>query len=245
MNKSSTWVYKLFLKINCNCAYLLSNYTHLFCSTSLSQGGIILTFSNEQQNQSSSQNGFAQSTNHGGHELLDMHETLGGYIAMLNQAVVLRPHIQSQELQGILDRQYTFSLDAYNITVEAFKTGRDPSHPTGAYKMTLGNDFKYGLSAGQPKKPIQQASELNDEIISGFLLNAHKSSAKSLAATALETTNPVLRRVLADSIPNCIEMAYEISIFQNKNGYYQVPQLASSDMNTLLNSFATSQSTLQ
>ena len=56
---------------------------------------------------------------------------------------------------------------------------------------------------------------------------------------ALETTNPVVRRVLADSVPNCIEMAYELSIYQNKHHYYQVPQLAQQDMQQLLNSFAT------
>ena len=47
---------------------------------------------------------------------------------------------------------------------------------------------------------------------------------------ALETTNPVVRRVLADSIPNCIEMAYELSSYQNKHQYYQVPQLAQQQM---------------
>lgn len=198
-----------------------------------------------QQHNDTSQQGAMINMNHGGHEVLDMHETLGGYVSILNQAAILRPHIQDQELLSILDRQYAFTLDAYNITVEAFKTGRDPSHPTSSYQMTSGNDFKYGLTPGQPKKPIQQANEINDEIISGFLLEAHKSSAKSLATTALEVTNPVVRRVLADSIPNCIEMAYELSIYQNKNGYYQVPQLANNDMNALLNSFAPAQNTLQ
>lgn len=198
-----------------------------------------------QQHNDTSQQGAMINMNHGGHEVLDMHETLGGYVSILNQAAILRPHIQDQELLSILDRQYAFTLDAYNITVEAFKTGRDPSHPTSSYQMTSGNDFKYGLTPGQPKKPIQQANEINDEIISGFLLEAHKGSAKSLATTALEVTNPVVRRVLADSIPNCIEMAYELSIYQNKNGYYQVPQLANNDMNALLNSFAPAQNTLQ
>lgn len=55
---------------------------------------------------------------------------------------------------------------------------------------------------------------------------------------ALETTNPVVRRVLADSVPNCIEMAYELSIYQNKHHYYQVPQLAQQDMQQILNAYA-------
>jgi len=180
-----------------------------------------------------------QEMNHGGHELFDIHEALGGTIGALNQAMLLRPHVQDPELLDILDRQYRFTLDEYNITVEAFKTGRDPSHPTGSYEMKEGNDFIYGMKAAQPKKPIQAASEISDEIISGFLLASTKAGASMKTVAATETCNPVVRRVLADSIPNCIEMAYELAIYQNKHHYYQMPQLAQQDMQQLLNSFAT------
>ena len=177
--------------------------------------------------------------NHGGHELFDVHEVLSGTIAALNQAMLLRPHVKDPELLDILDRQYRFTLDEYNITVEAFKTGQDPSHPTGSYKMQTGNDFIYGMKPSQPKKPIQSEAEISDEIISGFLLGSAKTGATSKASAALEVCNPVLRRVLADSIPNCIEMAYELSIYQNKHHYYQVPQLAQQDAEQILNAYAT------
>ncbi|MGE7624459.1 spore coat protein [Viridibacillus sp. NPDC096237] len=176
--------------------------------------------------------------NHGGHEVLDMKEILSESVAMLNQAVLLRPHVQDPELLDILDRQYNFSLDEYNITVESFRTGRDPSHPTGSYQMKLSHDFIYGLEPSQPKKPMTNASELNDEMISGYLLGGHKQLAAGKAMTAVEVTNPVVRRVLADSIPNCIEMAYELSLYQNKHKYYQVPQLDGKDMQALLDAFA-------
>lgn len=178
--------------------------------------------------------------NHGGHELFDVHEVLSGTIASLNQAMILRPHVKDPELLDILDRQYRFTLDEYNITVECFKTGMDPSHPTSSYKMKQGNDFVYGMKQSQPKKPMQNASEINDEMISGFLLGSAKANASAKTMAALETTNPVVRRVLADSVPNCIEMAYELSIYQNKHHYYQVPQLAQQDMQALLNAFASS-----
>lgn len=178
--------------------------------------------------------------NHGGHELFDVHEVLSNAIAAMNQAMILRPHVKDPELLDILDRQYRFSLDEYNITVEAFKTGKDPSHPTGSYKMKQGNDFVYGMKQSQPKKPMQNASEISDEIISGFLLGSAKANASGKTMAALETCNPVVRRVLQDSIPNCIEMAYELSIYQNKHHYYQVPQLAQQDMQALLNAYASS-----
>lgn len=177
------------------------------------------------------------SLNHGAHEVMDVHEVLSSSIGALNTFVFLRPHVQDQQLLNILDRQYAFMLDEYNITQECFKTGHDPSHPTGSYKMQIGNDTKYGLTPGQPKKPITSANEINDAIISSWMLSCHKQMATGKVSAALETTNPVVRRVLQDSIQNCIEMAYELSLWQNKNGYYQVPQLSQQDMQTMLNMY--------
>ena len=179
--------------------------------------------------------------NHGGHEVFDVHEVLSGTIGTLNTYTLLRQHIQDQELLDILDRQYQFIQDEYNISLECFQSGQDPSKRTESYKMNQGNDFIYGLTPTQPKKPLQSVSEITDECISGLMLAAVKSAASMKAMAALEITNPVVRRVFADSVPNCIEMAYEISIYQNKHHYYQVPQLAQQDMQQMLNSYAPAQ----
>jgi len=195
------------------------------------------SFHNESSNQTSTNQ--QQSLNHGGHELMDIHEVISEIIAGMNQSIVLRPHVKDPELLSILDNQYNFTLGMYNTIVESFNTGHDPSVPTGRYQMQTGNNFKYGMTPGQPKKPMQNASELNDEAISGFLLGAQKGAAKCMTAAATETTNPVVRRVVADSIPNCIEMAYELSIYQNMHGYYQVPQFSQQDMHTMLNAYGT------
>jgi len=179
--------------------------------------------------------------NHGGHEIFDVHEVLSGAIGTMNQYLLLSQHTKDPELLDIINRQYQFMLDEYNITVDCFKSGQNPSKPTQSYKMTQGNDFVYGLKPSQPKKPLQSVSEITDECISSLMLGGVKSGASMKTMAALEVTNPVVRRVLADSIPNCIEMAYEISIYQNKHQYYQVPQLAQQDMNQLLNAFAPAQ----
>lgn len=177
--------------------------------------------------------------NHGGHELFDVHEVLSATIGALNQMLIFRPHVKDPELLDILDRQYRFTLDEYNITVEAFKTGAAPSRPTGTYEMQLENDFIYGMKPSQPKSPMQPDAAITDEMISGFLLSNAKTGATGRASAALETCNPVLRRILADTIPNCIEMAYELSLYQNKHHYYQVPQLTPNDMQNIVNCYAT------
>ncbi|KRG16367.1 spore coat protein [Lederbergia galactosidilytica] len=177
--------------------------------------------------------------NHGGHEMFDVHEVLSGAINTMNTYTMLSEHVQDPELRDILQRQKQFMADEYNITLECFKTGQDPAKPTQSYKMKQGNDFTYGMQpTGQPQKPMQSATELNDETIALSMLNAVKSVAPVKTSAAMEATNPVVRRVLADSLPNCIEMAYEISLYQNKHGYYQVPQLSQQDMQQMQNGYA-------
>ncbi|MGF9696109.1 MULTISPECIES: spore coat protein [Paenibacillus] len=178
--------------------------------------------------------------NHGGHEMFDVNEVLSGAINTLNTYTMLSQHVKDPELRDILTRQKQFISEEYNITLECFKTGQDPSKPTQSYKMKQDNDFTYGLKPSQPKKPMLSAAEICDQSISSSMLNAVKSGAVMKTTAAMESTNPVVRRVLADSLPNCIEMAYEISIYQNKNGFYQVPQLAQQDMQQMLNGFAPS-----
>ncbi|MDQ0175313.1 spore coat protein CotF [Bacillus chungangensis] len=176
--------------------------------------------------------------NHGGHEVFDVKEVLTGAIGTLDLYTMCKQYVKDPELQDILQRQYQFILDEYNITLECFQTGKDPSKPTQSYQMKQGNDFIFGLKPTQPTKPVQSQNEINDASASGFMLSSLKSMASAKTLAALESTNPVVRRVLADSIPNCIEMAYELSIYQNKHHYYQVPQMNTNDVQQIMNSFA-------
>ncbi|SIS69585.1 Spore coat protein CotF [Virgibacillus pantothenticus] len=178
-----------------------------------------------------------QSTNHGGHELFDAHEVIAGIINMLDQYQMYNQHIQDPELKDILQRQTSFVTQAYNTIVQAFQTGQDPNVPTQQYEMQQDNNVVYGIKPGQPKKPNASINDISDQGLSAYMLGNTKSLSSLLAMTALEMTNPVLRRVIADTIPNFIEMSYEIFLYQNKNGYYQVPQLAQQDMQQMLNSY--------
>ncbi|TYS67298.1 spore coat protein [Sutcliffiella horikoshii] len=178
-------------------------------------------------------------TNHGGHELFDAHEVIAGIISMLDQYQMYEQHIQDPALKDIVKRQTTFVTQMYNTIVESFRTGQKPSVSTQVYKMTQTHDVVYGITPSQPKKPNQSVNELADKGLSAYMLGQTKGLATLLAMTALEMTNPVLRRVIADSVPNFIEMSYEIFLYQNKHGYYQVPQLAMQDMNAMLQSYTT------
>lgn len=196
---------------------------------------------NMNQNQ---QNGKTLSENmpanqsHGGHEIFDAHEVISGVIDLLDQYQLYEQHIQDPQLKNMLNRQSSFLTELYNILVESLKTGQKPSKSTHIYHMTQSNNVMYGLTPSQPKKPIRSVTELTDENASSFMLGQLKGLASYMAMTAVEMTNPVLRRVTADSVPNVIEMSYEVFLYQNNKGYYQVPQLAEQDMLQMVDSYA-------
>ncbi|PPA70949.1 spore coat protein [Jeotgalibacillus proteolyticus] len=199
---------------------------------------------NQSQNQPQSNmphsENVSQPLNHGGHEMFDVQEVLSTSIGVLDQYTMYRQHAKDQSLVDIIDRQHAFIQEEYNVTLEVFRTGAKPSKSIVTYDMNMekGNDTVFGLTQTPPKKPIQSVNEINDQSVSGYMLGLIKSGASLKAMTALEMTNPVLRRVVADSVPNWIEMAYEIFLYQNKRHYYQVPQLSQGDMQQILSSFA-------
>src|SRR5665647_3777628 len=145
---------------------------------------------NSYSQQQQQQQGSVQMTpnmNHGGHEMLDSHEILGGFINVLDQYVLYNGFIQDQELKQILLHQYEFITDLYNISVEAFSTGSNPSHPTQTYLMNQSNDVVYGMQQqSAPKKPMTNINEVKDEGISSYMLGHIKGVASCLTTASFE-----------------------------------------------------------
>ncbi|MBM7634768.1 spore coat protein [Geomicrobium sediminis] len=183
--------------------------------------------------------------NHGGHELFDAHEMLATTVNVLDQYMIFRPYVKDQQLLSILDHQYGYITTQYNRMVEAFSTGQKPTTSIGPYEMDASTDVTYGITPSQPKKPNANLSEVKETGISAHMLGLIKSTSSLFAMAAPEVTHPVFRRVIADSIPDWIEMAYEIFLYQNKHGYYQVPKLQQADMTAMLNSFTTSSTNIK
>ncbi|KMK78340.1 spore gernimation protein GerQ [Alkalihalobacillus pseudalcaliphilus] len=177
--------------------------------------------------------------NHGGHEMFDCHEILAGIINVLDQFMIFRGYMKDPELIQLLDRQYQFLESQYNLIVESFRSGQDPSQGTGQYQMKLSHTVQFGIKPSAPKKPNRNISEVKEAGLSAHMLGLLKSTASTMAMIAVEVTNPVIRRVLADTVPNIIEMAYEVFLYQNKHGYYQVPQLKPADMQAMSTAFTT------
>lgn len=187
---------------------------------------------------------FTGQMNHGAHEVLDTHEVLHGLVNAFNEYLMCEQHISDPELLNILQHQRQFMTNEYNILLQSFKTGQEPAQQTTVYNMGQSNEVQYGLAPTQPTKPNQNISQLGDKCVSSVMLSCMKSLSGMMTMAATECTNPVVRRVIADSIPNHIEMAYELFLYQNKKGYYQVPQFSQQDMQQMLNSYAPATTTM-
>src|SRR5699024_3635651 len=163
----------------------------------------------------------------------------------IDQCVLHEQYIQDPELLSMSQKHRAFCSQLYNTIVDTFQSGQDPAVDTQSYKMDQNNNVTYGMQLPtQPSTPVHTVSEINDQKISGFMMSSLKSAASAFTMAALEMTNPVMRRVLADSVPNMIEMAYEVFLYQNKNQYYQVPQLQQQDMQAFQQSYAPTQGTM-
>lgn len=187
------------------------------------------------------QNNMASRVTNGGHELLDADEAIGTVISALEQFVLYEQHAQDQELLAIIQKQKAYISQMYNTIIDTLQSGHDPQTPTQTYQMANVSNVTYGLQPAQPKSPAQTVSEINDECISTYMMNNVKLIATSFTTTALETTNPVLRRIFADSIPNVIELGYEIFLYQNRNGYYDVALLEQQEMQMIKTGFSPAQ----
>lgn len=193
---------------------------------------------NQQQQGYTESNHMGQQQMHAAHSLLEAHNTIGSVVATIEQSLLYESHIQDQKLMQIAQKQRTYLQGLYNTLVDTMKSGQDPAVPTQTYNMGESTNAIYGMQPGAPKSPADSVQKINDECVSGFLLGGLKTLATGFTTAAIETTNPVMRREFADSVPNMIEMAYEIFLYQNKQHYYQLPQLQQMDANAVQNGFA-------
>jgi|GEM_PF-902486 len=85
----------------------------------------------------------------------------------------------------------------------------------------------------QHTQQVQQSSArtLNDRTIAQGALFFHKCSSLRSTMAALESAEPHLRNLAANSSRICMDMAYEIFRYMEQRGFYQLPELPSNFVN--------------
>lgn len=171
----------------------------------------------------------------GAHEVLEIHEVLTDAIDGINQFQLYRPHVQDQELMGILDRQLSFMHQEYNGMVNLLnQRGMQQAVP---YRAPKNSAPKYGLHNPTPETPNRSMNEMDDRDVASGMLGCSKSSASMKMMGSLECADPELRKVLVQGSINCNEMAYETWSYMNQKGYYQVPTMKDVTTQNVLNTY--------
>ena len=98
---------------------------------------------------------------------------------------------------------------------------------TGAAGMYGNTNIQFGIQQpGQAQVQQQSTSRtLNDRTISQGALIFHKCGAFRATTAALESAEPHLRNLAANSARLCMDMAYEMFQYMSQRGFYQLPEI--------------------
>lgn len=181
--------------------------------------------------------------NLGAHETLELHEVLCDTIDGINQFQLYRPYVRDQQLAQILDNQINFMTNEYNIMVSM--VNHQGQSQAATYRTIQNVTPTYGLRNPAPSQPNASMNQMKDKDVASGMLGCAKSSASLRMKATLECADPQLRNAMVQGAKNCADQAYEVWTYMNNKGYYQVPTLKDTTMQTFINQYQPSQGIMQ
>ncbi|WP_335872387.1 spore coat protein [Bacillus sp. 2205SS5-2] len=158
---------------------------------------------------------------HGNHEVYNLHEILSGLINIVDFLTIAREFVQLNELKILVNHQHQYILSHYHAIVTMLEQQQTTMINTKYERLNKGS-VVFGETSAIPKFPVKEFAEINDEKFSGQMLGLMKSMSSLLTVSTLEIANPTFRTLLAQSVPDYIDMAYDLFLFQNQHNFYPV-----------------------
>lgn len=174
----------------------------------------------------------------GAHETMEAHEMLNEKVNLINHFSMYAEQCEDQRLRQMLQAHLNTAIRHYDQLVAYTHDYSAAQGGPQAYGMPPSSpqQIKYGLHQPIPQIP-QMHGRLNDKQILFAMLSFHKQSAKSHMAASLECADPNLRQMLMDGAVTCSNQAYEVFLFMNEQGQYQVPTMNDHTAKTFLHSY--------
>ncbi|MCM3789049.1 spore coat protein [Domibacillus indicus] len=174
----------------------------------------------------------------GAHETLEVHEILLEKVNMITHFNLYLQEAQNPELRDLIMRHRQEEIRSYDEIVAYTHdyNAAAPVPPMTNVKGVSPQNIQYGLN-NPPQVEPRTGAALGDTEIASAVLCAHKNAAKNGMWAALETADPNLRRMLLNSAANCANQAYEVFLFMNKQGTYQIPKMSSHTAKTYLHTY--------
>jgi spore coat protein CotF len=174
----------------------------------------------------------------GAHETMETHEILMEKINVITHFNLYAQQARNPQLLDMILRHQQEEILSYNEIV-AHTRGNNrfsPISPNTDIRGVSNQQIQYGLN-NPPQFAPQANATLDDSEIAIAMLLCHKNGARNCTWATLECADPNLRRTLMNSAATCINQAYEVFLFMNEQGLYQVPTLSSQTGEAFLHSY--------
>lgn len=162
----------------------------------------------------------------GAHEVLELHEVLEGTVSSIHQFRLYQPNVRDHDLGTLLNTQVSFMLNEYDYLVslsESISSIRGEAYRREALLHAVP---VYGLDGPHMIYPKPSIPQMTDRDIASGMLQVLKNGAVMKMRASLEVASRQLRDALLQASQNCSEQAYEVFLYMNRRGYYQVPVLS-------------------
>ena len=173
----------------------------------------------------------------GAHETMEVHEILEEKLNMINHFTFYAQQAQNPELRQMIERHLQTAVQSYDQLVAYTHDYSAAAGQPQPYAMprVQPQQVEYGLRQPSPQMPMQ--GQFDDRQIASSLLICHKNSAKNHLHGSLECADPNVRQMLLNGAITCSNQAYEVFMFMNRMGAYQVPTMQDQTAKTFLHSY--------
>ncbi|MBY0098580.1 spore coat protein [Mesobacillus maritimus] len=174
----------------------------------------------------------------GAHETMEVHEVLAEKMNMISHFNLYAMQTKNPELKSMIMRHQQEEIQSYDALVKYTHdyTQFTPIPPNTSVSNIKPDQIQYGLDNPSMLAPETNAA-LNDYEVATAMLLCHKNAAANGVKAALEIADPNLRQMLTNSAMNCVNQAYEVFLFMNQQGLYQVPTIKDHTAKTYLHSY--------
>ncbi|MEH7120245.1 spore coat protein [Neobacillus vireti] len=174
----------------------------------------------------------------GAHEAMEVHEILTEKINMMNHFNLYAQQAKNPQLKEMIHRHLQEEIKSYDTIVSYthdYQTFAPMSSNTNVGSVKP-DQIQYGLDNPSMLTP-ESNTTFNDYEIASALLICHKNGASNGVKATLEIADPNLRQVLLNGAVNCVNQAYEVFLFMNQQGQYQIPTMRDHTAKTYLHTF--------
>lgn len=174
----------------------------------------------------------------GAHETMEIHEILTEKLNMISHFNLYASQTKSPELREMITRHLQEEIKSYDgiVAYTHDYTQFKPIPPNTSVNHVQPDQIQYGLNNPSMLAPETNAV-FNDYEVASAMLICHKNGATNGVKASLEMADPNLRQMLMNGAVNCINQAYEVFLFMNQQGMYQIPQIKDHTAKTFLHSF--------